>query len=55
MTFAKDSASKDAMGGTELLKLELEKRIDAELLDNFQIFVSRVEEPFDETKITLSS
>lgn len=53
MTFAKDSASTNAMGGTELLKTELEKRLSSDLLDNFQIFVSRVEEPFDETKIRI--
>lgn len=53
MTFTKDSASKNAKGGTELLKRELEKRVPKELLDNFQIFVSRVEEAFDETKIRL--
>lgn len=53
MTFATDNLSTHAMGGTELLKLELEKRMPAELLDNFQIFVSRVQQPFDETKIRL--
>lgn len=53
MTFAKDIHSTNAMGGTELLKHELAKRLDKDLLDNFQIFVSRVEEELDETKIRI--
>ena len=53
MTFTSDKLSANAVGGTELLKFELEKRLDSDLLDNFQIFVSRVEEKLDETKIRL--
>ena len=53
MTFTSDKLSANAAGGTELLKTELEKRLDSDLLNNFQIFVSRVEQPFDETKIRL--
>ena len=53
MTISKDSLSTQAMGGTELMKYGLQSRIDPELMSNFQIFVSRVEEPFDESKIRL--
>lgn len=53
MGFAKDSLSTNAMGGTELMKFGLQSHITEDLLDNFQIFVSRVEEPFDETKIRI--
>lgn len=53
MGFAKDSLSTNAMGGTELMKYELQSRIEPELLDEFQIFLSRVEEKLDETKIRL--
>lgn len=44
------------MGGTELLKFELVRRmkeVDPDLLDNFQIFVSRVHEPINKDKIVL--
>ncbi len=53
MAFTKDKHSTNAAGGTELLKSELSKRLESDLLDNFQIYVSRVEEAFDETKIRL--
>lgn len=53
MGFAKDKLSTNAMGGTELMKYELSSRIEPELLDEFQIFLSRVEEDLDETKIRL--
>jgi glycosyltransferase involved in cell wall biosynthesis len=53
MVFAKDSASINAMGGTELIKNKLEEYLPPELLDNFQIFLSRVEEAYDDTKIRL--
>lgn len=53
MTLADDSLSVDAMGGTELMKYGLAQRIDPRLMDEFQIFVSRVEQPLDETKIRL--
>lgn len=50
---ANDSHSIKAMGGTELMKYGLIDRVNPELLSNFQIFVSRVEQPFDETKIRI--
>lgn len=51
--FAKDSLSVNAKGGTELIKNYLAKNISKDLQKEFQIFVSRVEEPFDETKIRI--
>jgi UDP-glucose:(glucosyl)LPS alpha-1,2-glucosyltransferase len=51
--FGKDSLATNAMGGTELMKYALAKRLPEDLLSNFQIFVSRVEDAFDETKIRL--
>ncbi len=53
MSVAKDSLSTNAMGGTELMKYGLLSRIAKEKLDDFQIFVSRVEEELDPTKIRL--
>lgn len=53
MVFAHDSLAVNAKGGTELMKYGLQERIPAELLDEFQIYVSRVEEDFDESKIRL--
>ena len=53
MPIAKDSLSTNAMGGTERMKFGLDSRIDSTLLDNFQIFVSRAEEQFDEMKIRI--
>jgi UDP-glucose:(glucosyl)LPS alpha-1,2-glucosyltransferase len=53
MTFTHDSQAVTAMGGTELMKYGLQDRIDPELLKEFQIFVSRVEEEPDETKIRI--
>ena len=53
MPFAKDKLSANAMGGTELMKHALEKHIDPALLDKFQIFVSRVHEPFSENHVRL--
>ena len=50
MPIAKDELSKNAMGGTELKKYALERDIKPELLDQFQIYVSRVHEPIDESK-----
>jgi UDP-glucose:(glucosyl)LPS alpha-1,2-glucosyltransferase len=50
MPLAKDELSKNAMGGTELKKYALERDIKPELLDQFQIYVSRVHEPIDENK-----
>lgn len=53
MPFAKDNLSTNAMGGTELMKYALEKRLDSALLDKFQIFVSRVHEPLSEEHVRL--
>lgn len=51
--FAKDKYSGNARGGTELMKMGLEKRIDKDLLDNFQIFVSRVHEELSEKHVRI--
>lgn len=51
--FAKDKYSGNAKGGTELMKMGLEKRLSPELLDNFQIFVSRVHEELSEKHIRI--
>jgi len=53
MVFAHDSLATNAMGGTEIMKFGLEARLPRELLDQFQIFVSRIEEPFDESKLRI--
>lgn len=53
MTFTHDSLATKAMGGTELMKYGLAERVNAELLEEFQIFVSRVEEEPDESKVRL--
>jgi hypothetical protein len=53
MVFAKDNLSTNAMGGTELMKNQLQKYIDARLFDEFQIFNSRVQEELDETKLRI--
>jgi UDP-glucose:(glucosyl)LPS alpha-1,2-glucosyltransferase len=53
MAFTHDSLATNAMGGTELMKYGMKDRIPQDLLDNFQIFVSRVEEPLDESKVRL--
>jgi len=48
MVFAKDKYSSNAMGGTEIMKYALAEKLDASLLDKFQIFVSRVHEELSE-------
>ena len=53
MAFAKDNLSTNAMGGTELMKHELQRRIDPSLFEEFQIFNSRVQEDLDETKLRI--
>lgn len=53
MSFAHDSMAVNAKGGTELMKFALAEKMPEGLLDEFQIFVSRVEEPMDESKIRL--
>lgn len=51
MSFAHDSLATNAKGGTELMKFALAEQVDPELLKEFQIFVSRVEDEMDESKI----
>lgn len=53
MSFAHDSLAVNAKGGTELMKFALQERMPADLLDEFQIYVSRVQEPLDESKIRI--
>ncbi len=53
MSFAHDSLAVNAKGGTELMKHGLADRVNPDLLKEFQIFVSRVEEEMDETKIRI--
>lgn len=50
---AKDRYSGNAKGGTELMKERLASSIDAELLDNFQIFVSRVHEELSDKHVRI--
>ena len=52
MPVATDELSKNAMGGTELMKYALESRLDKELLDEVQIVCSRVR-ALDESKISI--
>lgn len=51
--FVRSEMNKNAMGGTELIATKMTEVIDKELLKEFQIIVSRVEEPLDETKIRI--
>ena len=53
MGFAKDKMAPTAMGGTELMKYGLSSRIPDGLLDDFQIFLSRVHEELDPNKIKI--
>lgn len=50
MPIATDELSKNAMGGTELMKYGLRDRLGEEFLDDFQIICSRVRE-LDESRI----
>lgn len=52
MGFHRNEISVHANGGTEIMRDLLEKHLDPELLDNFQIFMSRPRE-LDETKIRI--
>lgn len=51
MGFATDKMAPNAMGGTELMKHALASRMPEGLLDDFQIFISRVHEELDPNKI----
>lgn len=50
MGFEVNEISANSKGGTELMRMGLEERLDPTLVDNFQIICSRVRE-LDETKI----
>jgi glycosyltransferase involved in cell wall biosynthesis len=47
MPLAKDELSAKAMGGSEMMKYKLIERLPKELTDQFQIFVSRIQEPLN--------
>lgn len=47
MPIATDELSKNAMGGTEMMKYGLQDRIDSKLLDHFHITASRYRGPLD--------
>jgi len=47
MPLAKDELSAKAMGGSEMMKYKLIERLPQELTDQFQIFVSRIQEPLN--------
>jgi len=51
MPIAIDNLSGNARGGTELMKQRLADQLDPALLNEVQLFVSRVHEPLDESKI----
>lgn len=50
MPIAKDRLSGNALGGTELKKNALERDLDPKLLEQVQVFVSRVHEPLNPDK-----
>lgn len=53
MPFAKDNVSVNAMGGTEIMKYALQEVIDPKLLEDFQIFSSRVHEKLSDQHIRI--
>ena len=53
MPIAIDNLSGNAKGGTELMKQRLADQLDPALLNEVQLFVSRVHEPLDESKIRI--
>lgn len=53
MPIAQDKISGNAKGGTELMKIRLQESIDPALMENFQIFVSRVHEPLSENHVRI--
>lgn len=53
MPIAKDRLSSNAMGGTELMKQRLIDSVKPNLLEQFQIYFSRVEEDLDESKLRI--
>ena len=50
--YEKNELSKNAMGGTEMMQAELYRRLDSDLLSNFQIVASRVRD-LDPSKIKI--
>jgi UDP-glucose:(glucosyl)LPS alpha-1,2-glucosyltransferase len=53
MPIAVDKLSGSAKGGTELMKERLANSVAKELLDKFQIFVSRVHEPLSDNHVRI--
>lgn len=53
MPIMNDKVSGSAFGGTELMKHALRDRLDPELLEHIQIFVSRVHEPLSENHVRI--
>lgn len=53
MPFEKDITAPSALGGTEIMKNSIEKFLPTELLENFQIFVSRVNAPLSENHVRI--
>lgn len=51
--FERSALNAKARGGTEIIAERMAETLDQEMLKEFQIFVSRVEEPLDETKIRI--
>lgn len=51
--FVRDETSINSRGGTEIIASKLAERLDKELLKEFQIVVSRENDPLDESKIRL--
>jgi glycosyltransferase involved in cell wall biosynthesis len=51
--YSNDTIATNAMGGTELMKNALLSRLPEEMQSDYQFFVSRVEDPMDETKIRI--
>lgn len=53
MPIMKDRISTNSAGGTELMKFKLEAALPTDLLDNFQIFVSRVHEDLSDQHVRI--
>lgn len=51
MPIMKDNISTNSAGGTELMKFKLRDSVSSELLDKFQIFVSRVHEEISDKHV----
>ena len=53
MGFTLSKIGENARGGSELIRDALIERLPGDLLTNFQIFTSRVEEELDPTKVRI--